>query len=95
MVLINEERKISYTATNENRTFSGGGVVAMAIISYSYYISDSWSFAFLINGTLMAGNAFTKADAFNEVSEEVSTGKLSVNYSSLSLGPSLGLTFIR
>jgi hypothetical protein len=93
--LINNSNKTKYTANNHNRTFSGGGVVAMGVISYQYSISEAVSVSFLINGTMMSGKAVTYATAFNEITEKDSGGKLSVSYSSVSLGPSLGFTLIK
>ncbi|MFT6746853.1 MAG: hypothetical protein ACJAZ2_001198 [Glaciecola sp.] len=93
--LINNNSNTKYKANNRNRTYAGGGAISMVVVSYEYYITEAVSISFLVNGTMMSGKAVTKAKAFNENTEEGREGKLSVSYSSVSVGPSIGLTFVR
>jgi hypothetical protein len=93
--LIGNTSETKYKANNRNRTYAGGGAASMIVVSYEYYITDEVSISFLVNGTMMSGEAVTEAKAFNEITETEREGKLSVSYSSISIGPSLGFTFIR
>ncbi len=79
----------------KNRTYSGGGLVAMSNVSFSFVISKSWSASVAINGTYMVGKAYTTVQATDNSTGAVSEGALSVTYSSFSVGPSIAVNFRR
>ena len=85
----------TYSTLNNKRSYSGGGFVAMAVFSYNHVITDSWSLSLMLNGTFMAGTATTKAYSINHFTGKVNNGQLSVKYASLTVGPSIGITFRR
>ena len=93
--LTNSTMTTTYYAKSNRRTYAGGGFIGMAIVSCNYLINDSWSVSLLVNGTFMAGNAYAMVDAMHHLTRSVNKGKLSVNYTSISIGPSLGITFRR
>jgi hypothetical protein len=94
-VLTNESTSTKYKSNNRYRTYAGGGVVSMVVVSYQYYISKAVSISILVNGTMINGKALTEVMAINEISDKVQEGDLSVRYSSVSIGPSLGFTIVK
>lgn len=93
--LVNGSSNKVYKANSRRRRFAGGGMVSMVVVSYQYSLSETASISFLVNGTMMNGKALTNARVVDESTDQVDQGKLSVMYSSFSIGPSLGFTFMK
>lgn len=79
---------------NSKRSPSGGGFVAMAVLTYEFVIRDHIRVSASINGTFMAGLAHTMVNRTDD-SGSSQSGKMSVGYSSLSVGPSIGISLQR
>jgi len=82
----------TYTTTDPGRSYSGSGAVVNGKVTFSYVLSQTWAINLNVNGNYMQGKAFeavTTTNSSGSVTNSNST--LSVGYSSISVGPTIGV----
>lgn len=75
----------TFISPNDSRKYSGGGLVTTSQLTYVYQLKKGWGIALSVNGTFMTGKAFSIVSTSN------TSGDLSINYRSISMGPSVNL----